>query len=195
MVGGRKFFSETQGPDNLQNRSQPRQKPSFVIGLIAARLPMSDASKRLAQKAKGRLGVVQAARPATDRGGIGYTIRVFEPRRRLFPGAVLHESPSQCLTARQQAVMRVRERVQREESEGLPTSWAATATDPNPIVMLIVCLLAAASVTDNRIAFTCRATSQDDLVAASSPVSFTLVRQGRKWDKENRSSSGLCRRR
>jgi hypothetical protein len=36
MVGG-EIFSETQGPENLQNRSQPRQGPSLVIGGITAR--------------------------------------------------------------------------------------------------------------------------------------------------------------
>ena len=41
--------------------------------------------------------------------------------------------------------MRVRERKQWEESEGLPANWAATATDANPIVILIVRLLAAAN--------------------------------------------------
>ncbi len=59
MVGEEKFFSETQGPENLQNRSQPKQRPSFVIGLIAARQPVSYASERFAEKRKGRLGVVQ----------------------------------------------------------------------------------------------------------------------------------------
>ena len=31
-----------------------------------------------------------------------------------------------------------------------------------------------------------------DLVAVSGPVGFELVRRGRKWDKENRNSQGLC---
>jgi len=90
--------------------------------------------------------------------------------------------------------MRVRERKQWEESEGLPANRAAAAMDANPIVMLIVCLLAAAAMADDRIPFTCRASPQD-LVAVSGPISFTLVRQRRKWDKENRSSLGLCYRR
>jgi hypothetical protein len=73
--------------------------------------------------------------------------------------------------------MRVRERKQWEEREGLPANWAATATDANPIVILIVRLLAAAA--DDRIPFTCRASPQD-LVAVSGPISFELVRQRRK---------------
>ncbi len=108
MVGKGKF-SDTQGPEDLQNRTQPRQRPSLVIGRITARPPLSHASERLAEKGKGRLGAVQAARPATKRGGIRHAVRVFECRSRFFPGAVLHKAPPQRLTASQQTVLRVRE--------------------------------------------------------------------------------------
>src|SRR6266853_6183516 len=108
MVGKGKF-SDTQGPEDLQNRTQPRQRPSFVIGLITARQPWSHASERWAEKGKGRLGAVQAARPATKRGGIRHAVRVFERRRRFFPRAVLHQAPPQRLKASQQTVLRVRE--------------------------------------------------------------------------------------
>jgi len=57
--------------------------------------------------------------------------------------------------------------------------------------MFIVGLLAAASVADNRIAFTNRASPQDDLVAVPGPVGFELVRRGGKWDKKNRRSRGF----
>jgi hypothetical protein len=91
--------------------------------------------------------------------------------------------------------VRVREREQREEGEGLPATGAATATDANPVVMLIVGLLATAAVADDRIAFTNRASPQDDLVAVSSPIVFDLVQRDGKWDKQNRTSSELCPRR
>jgi hypothetical protein len=58
--------------------------------------------------------------------------------------------------------------------------------------MLIVGLLAAASMADDRIAFTNGASPQDDFGAARGPISFDLVRRDAKWDKQNRSSSGLC---
>ena len=60
-------------------------------------------------------------------------------------------------------------------SESLPANWAATATDANPIVILFVRLLAAATVADDRIPITCRASPQD-LVAVPGPISFKLVR-------------------
>src|SRR5260370_11511853 len=160
MVGSENF-SETQGPKNLQNRNQPRQRPSLVIGRITTRQPVSHAGERLVEKGKGRLGAVQAARPAAERAGIGHTVRVFERRRCLFPGAVLHKAPPQRPTASQQAVMRVGKRKPRQEGEGLSTTGAATATDANPVVVFIVRLLAAASMADARIAFPSRGAPPD----------------------------------
>ena len=189
---GEEIFSETQGPEDLQHRSQPRQRPSFAIGLIAARQPVSDAGERLAEEGKSWLGAVQAARPTTQRGGIRDTIRVLERRCRLFPGAMLRKTPPQCLTARQQTVVRVRKGKQRKKGEGLPATRAATAAYPDPVVMRIVRLLAAASEADDRITFTSRASSQDDFGAARGPIRFELVWRDAKWDKQNRRSSGLC---
>jgi len=160
--------------------------------VIAVRQPMSDSGEGLAQKGRGRLRGVQAAKPAGERGGIGRPIGVFELGCRVLPGAVLHEAPPLRLTASQRTVVGVRERKQREEGEGIPATVAATSPDLNPVVMLIVRLLAAASVTDDRIMFTNGASPQDDLVAVSDPIGFELVQRGGKWDKKNRSSSGLC---
>ena len=115
--------------------------------------------------------------PATERGRIGHLIRVFERRHRLFPTAVLHNPPPPCLTTSQQAVAGVRERKPRQEGEGLSATGAATATDANPVVMLIVRLLAAASVTDDRIALTNRASPQYGLGTACGPIGFELVRR------------------
>jgi UTP-glucose-1-phosphate uridylyltransferase len=65
----------------------------------------------------------------------------------------------QCLTARQQTVMRVRQREYRKEGKGHSAINATAAMDPNPVVMLVVGLLAAPSVTNDRISFTDRATA------------------------------------
>ena len=61
--------------------------------------------------------------------------------------------------------------------------------DRDPIMILIVRLLAAASVADDQLPLTDRASPQD-LVAVLLPLSFKLVRRPRKWDKENRSRWG-----
>ena len=151
-----------------------------------------EAGEGSAKKGASRLGGVQAARPAAERAGVGQAIRVFERRHRLFPGAVLQEASPQRLTSSQQAVMGVRERKQRQQGEGRPATVAATAPDFDPVVILIVRLLAATSRADDGSAFTHRAAPQDDLGATCGPIAFQLARRGGKWDKENRSSGGLC---
>ena len=88
--------------------------------------------------------------------------------------------------------MRVRERKQRKEGEGLPATGAEATPDPNRVVMFIVRLLAAAPVADDRVESTNGASPQDDLNAAFGPIGFELVGRGAKWDKENRGSRGLC---
>ena len=104
---------------------------------------------------------------------------------------MLLKAPPQCLASSQQAVVGVRERKQWKEGEGLSATWAATAPDLDPVVMLVVRLLASSSVAGDRIAFTNRASPQDDFLALFGPVSFDSLRWSGKWDKQNRMSSGL----
>ena len=146
-----------------------------MIGLITAPQPVNEAGKRLPQKGKCRLRGIQVARPAADCGGIRHTIAILERRRGLFPGAVLPKAPLQCLHPGQQAVMRVRQRKERKEGEALTATKTVTATYPDPVVMFIMRLLTAASVTDDGITHTNRAAAQNDLVTVSSPGSFKLV--------------------
>jgi hypothetical protein len=87
--------------------------------------------------------------------------------------------------------MRIGKRKQGQEGEGLPATLAKATPDPNPVVMFIVRLLAASTVTDDGIAFAKRAAPQHDLLAVVSPIGFELVRRGGKWDKKNRRSWGL----
>jgi len=126
---------------------------------MTAPQPMSYPVYRLTEKGMSQLGRVQAARPAAGRGRIRQSVRVLKLRQRLLPRAVLHKAPPQRLAARQQAVMRIGKRKQRKESEGRPTTGAAAAMDPNPVVMLVVGLLATPSVTNDRIPLTNRASA------------------------------------
>ena len=73
--------------------------------------------------------------------------------------------------------MRVREREHRKKREGQPANSAATAMDPNPVVILVVSLLKAAAMTNDRISFTKRAPAYDGLVAVFRPVGGNLVRR------------------
>jgi hypothetical protein len=70
-----------------------------------------------------------------------------------------------------------------------PVSLFGNSSSANPIVMLIMRMLAAASVTDDRINFTRWASPQNNLFgAARGPIRFELVRRCGKWDKQNRTS-------
>jgi hypothetical protein len=79
--------------------------------------------------------------------------------------------------------MSVRERKARQESEGLPATGTAAAADANPVVMRVVCLLAAASMADDRIVLTNGTLPQNGIGTAGGPIRFQLVRLDRKWDK------------
>ena len=87
--------------------------------------------------------------------------------------------------------MGVRQRKPRQEGKGLPATGTAAAADINPIVMLVVCLLAAVSMADDRILLTNGALPQNGFGTAD-PIGFQLVRRDGKWDKENRTLLELC---
>jgi hypothetical protein len=57
--------------------------------------------------------------------------------------------------------------------------------DPNPVVMLIVRLLAATPVTNDGIPLAHRASAHDNLVRPFRPVGGKLVQRHGDWDKEN----------
>jgi hypothetical protein len=87
--------------------------------------------------------------------------------------------------------MRIREREHRKKREGLPAIGAATAMDPNPVVILVVRLLKAPAMTNDRIPFTKRTSAYDDLVAVFRPDGGKLVRRDGNWDKVDRISQGF----
>jgi hypothetical protein len=88
--------------------------------------------------------------------------------------------------------MGVWQREHRQEGKGLSTSVTETASDPNPIVLFIVSLLAAATMPDDRLALANRASTQDDLGASCRPIGSEVVPVGGKWDNKNRGNGGLC---
>jgi hypothetical protein len=101
---------------------------------------------------------------------------------------VLVQTSPQRLAASQQAVVGIRQRELGKQGEGLSTALAKAASDPNPVVMFIVRLLAPTTVTDDGITFANRTSPQQDLLAIARPIGFDLVWWDRKWDKENRTS-------
>jgi len=110
----------------------------------------------------------------------------------IFPREALDKMQAQCFTARQEAVMRIREGEGGKEGKGLFTDLTLTAADPNPVMILIVSLFATATVADDRVTVANRAMSQDELGADGSPIRFELANPVGKWDNENREEGRFC---
>ena len=103
---------------------------------------------------------------------------------------MLLESQPQYLEAGKQAEVSVWKRKQRKKGERRTTDRAAATSNRDPIVMLVVRLLAAMPVSNNRIALTDRTQAYDDLVAVVGPAGSKLPQPGRYWDKEDRYLKG-----
>ena len=114
-------------------------------------------------------------------------IGIFDCWRRLLPRTTLQKIAPQRLAAGDQAVMAVGWRELRQERERLVTRFAPAASNPNPVMVLVVSLFAAAAMPDNRITLTTGAAPQEDLLGENGPITFQLALIGGKWDKKNRS--------
>ena len=148
---------------------------------------------RLAQIGERRLRRIQALAPSAQCRRIGHAIRVFDGGRRSFPGTAFKEAAPKRLAAGDEAVMAVGWRKGRQEGERLAAPVAKAAANPDPIMVLIVRLFAAAAMTDDGILSANRAMAQDDLHAGLGPIGFEVELRRREWDKQNRSDEGPAR--
>ena len=89
--------------------------------------------------------------PASESGGVGDAIGIFERRCGIFPRAPLHKAPPQRLTARDQTVMRVRQGESGQEAKDYSAQRTEAASVPDPIVTLIMGLLPSPAMADDRI--------------------------------------------
>jgi len=153
----------------------PAQGQRFVYEPLGPAEPCAYGPDRLAQTRKWRLGRIQLAEPAAQGGGVGHAIRVFDRRRRRFPGKAFQEIALQRLAAGDEAVMTVRRRERRQEGERLAAAVAKPAANPDPIVLFIMSLLAAAPVTDDGILRANRAVAQNNFRAGLGPIAFEVV--------------------
>jgi len=99
------------------------------------------------------------------------------------------EAAPERLAAGDQAVMAVRRRKGRQKRERLTAAIAEATPNPDPIVVFIMSLFAAAAMTDDGILRTNRASAQDNLRLG--PIGFEIVLSFRKWDRQNRRRWGL----
>ena len=71
--------------------------------------------------------------------------------------------------------MAVGRREWRQEGKRLAASVADTAANPDPIMVFVMSLLASATVTDDGILLTNRASAQDDIRAPLGPIGFEVA--------------------
>lgn len=154
--------------------------------------PRLQGKHHLAQKRKRRLRRIQTSEPSAQGGWIGHANGIFDCGRRSFAGTAFQEVTPQSLAAGDEAVMAVGRRERREESERLPAPVTNAAPNPDPIMLLVMRLFAAAAVTDDGVLGANRAAAQDDFGPRLGPIGFEVVLRGRKWDKQNRSNEGFA---
>jgi len=85
--------------------------------------------------------VLYRPEPATQGTGIRYAIGIFHRRSRRFQGTAFDKAATQRRTAGDQAVMRVRKRKHRQESNSPAAGPADSAPNRNPVMVFIMGLL------------------------------------------------------
>jgi hypothetical protein len=180
MVGDRYLYLNAQRPKPVQERTDGRPGP-WQLGVtekLTAPDPPIQCLHRRSQERKGRLGGIQGPKPAAEGTCIGYAIRIFDSRCRRFPGTAFDKIAPQRFTPGKQAVMGVRKRKNRQESNRL----AARSTDPapnlNPVMVFIMGLFATTPMTNDRISRADRAAAKDPF--GHRPIRFQLALRFRK---------------
>src|SRR3984893_15796166 len=193
-------ISEAQRPEDLQKRKQrwPGQAQGTTVELLSACQPLPHDFHGGSQKGKRGPRRIQTAEPAAQGGRGRDAIRVFDRRRRVFPRTVLQEISPQCLTACDQAVVGIGLGEKRKKSKGESAGRADAAANLDPVVILVMGLLAPSAVADNRIAQALRTAANDLFRTSRRPVEGWVAIIRGKWDKQNRTAgealslSGIC---
>jgi hypothetical protein len=139
----------------------------------------------VAEKKRGRR--IQAAAPAAEGRRVRNAIRIFHRWGGAFPRVVLHKTSPQRLTARDQTVMGIRQGESGKKTESMFAEFAEPAAVLDPVVTVVMRLLAPPAMTDDRIAQT-EGTPAKDRFRTSRPVEARLAMIRRKWDKGNRTA-------
>jgi hypothetical protein len=155
--------------------------------MLSACQPVGDGPQSGSQEEKGGRGV-QTTEPTAESGRVGDAIWIFEGRCCAFQGPVLQEIPSQGLATGDQAVMGIRQGEHGKAGEGQMAGPTHASANLDPIVSLVMSLLAPPAVRSNGIAQTSRTTARDRFLAGGSPVQIWVARITAKWDKNNRTA-------
>jgi len=128
---------------------------------------------------------IQAVKPTAYGRSNRNSIRIFHQWSGIVQGTMLFVISLQRLAARDQTVVSIGQGERWKKSHRLPTTFAESASNTNPVVVFVVCLLAPSTVPDDR-AQTVR-TLTEKAPSPRRPVSFRAVLGGRRWDKEDHS--------
>ena len=154
--------------------------------MLAAGQPLLDGFKSASQKRKrGRR--IQAAAPAAEGRRIRNAIRIFHRWGAAFPRTVLHKASPQRLIARDQTVVGIRQRESGKETESMFADFAEPAAVLDPVVTVVMCLLAPQAMANDRIAQT-QGTPAKDTLPACRPIEARLAMVRRKWDNVDRTA-------
>jgi len=157
-----------------------------VSVLLPAGQPLLYGFESASQKRKRRRRI-QTAAPAAESGRVRNAIRIFHRWGGAFPRAVLHKTSPQCLTARDQAVLGIRKGESGKETESVFAEFAEPAAVRDPVVTVVMRLLAPPAMANDRIAQT-QGTTAKDPFSTSRPVEARLAMVGRKWDNGDRNA-------
>ena len=124
--------------------------------------------------------------PAAQSGRVRDSIRIFEVRHRTFPRTMVQKVSLQRLTACDQTVVGVGQGENRKERESCFASRAEAATNPNPVVTLVMSLFAPSTMANDRIAQTLGTEANNQFATSRRPVKVWVAFVPRKWDKVNR---------
>jgi hypothetical protein len=100
---------------------------------------------------------------------------------------VLHKTSPQCLTARDQAVLSIRKGESGKETESVLAEFAEPAAVLDPVVTVVMRLLAPPAMANDRIAQT-QGTPAKDPFSTSRPVEARLAMVRRKWNNGDRNA-------
>jgi hypothetical protein len=176
MVGERKFL-DSEGPITVEKRTNggPGQVPIVVVKKRSVADPLMDCLDRTSQEGEGRPRGIQIPKPAAEGGRSRHTIGIFYRRGRRFPGTALDKVAPQRRTAGDQAVVAIGEGEGRQEGNGLAARSADAAPNLNPVMVFVMSLFAAATMTNDRILQANRAAAKNYFCGSIRPSSFQIA--------------------
>src|SRR5712692_1868970 len=124
------------------------------------------------QIAERRPRAIQCTKPAAKSARVGHAMRIFHRWSGRLPATAFDKVAPQRRTARDQAVVGIGKRERRQEGHGLTAGTADAASNLNPVMVFVMSLFAATTMTNDRISRANRAPANNPFRASLRPISF-----------------------